>query len=520
MDKKSNSRTMAWIKNAAAVVFWILVWQLIVVMLDKKSGNAMGGNLLVASPLETIKTLFSLVRTIAFWKAVGYSFAKIASGFFLALVAGVLCAVLASAFGVVRALLNPVLRLIKAVPVASFIILALFWLSSSKNLSVLISFLMVLPVIYTNVLQGIEATDRELLEMATVFRVSVGKRIRYIYIPAVMPYFVSACSVGLGFCFKSGIAAEIIGLPADSIGERLYEAKLYLLTEELFAWTAVIVLVSVVFEKAVMLLVRAVAKKLAGSVKNGESVAEETTELPDNGNVRSESGQETNDGGIPAAGMGQQVRVPEMIEEMWDDERSAGMTDMSEAECSKVFGLFGVSKSFEDKRVVADFSLPVTPGETVALMGASGCGKSTVGKLMLGLLCADKGEIKRPERLGAVFQEDRLCKEFDAVTNIAMVTGDRKAAEEALAEVGLADSKGKPVAALSGGMKRRVAIVRALLSDGELLVLDEPFTGLDAGNKRQVAAYVKEKLQGRSALLITHNEWEAAELADRVVRIP
>ena len=236
---------------------------------------------MVASPWETVKTLFVLIRTPEFWKAVGYSFAKIALGFFLALGAGVLCAVAASAFGVVRALLNPMLRLIKAVPVASFIILALFWLSSSKNLSVLISFLMVLPVIYTNVLQGIESTDKELLEMASVFRVSVGKRIRYIYIPAVMPYFVSACSVGLGFCFKSGIAAEIIGLPANSNGERLYEAKLYLLTEELFAWTVVIVLVSVVFEKAVMLLVKALAKGLAGNKKE-VAKAEEEQEVPQN----------------------------------------------------------------------------------------------------------------------------------------------------------------------------------------------------------------------------------------------
>ena len=495
MDNQSKKRILKWIKSGAAVIFWILVWQLIVMILDKKSGNSMGGNLLVASPLETVKTLFALVRTSEFWKSVGYSFAKIASGFFLALVVGVLCAVLAAASGVVRALLNPVLRLIKAVPVASFIILALFWLSSSKNLSVLISFMMVLPVIYTNVLQGIESTDRELLEMASVFRLFVGKRIRYIYIPAVMPYFVSACSVGLGFCFKSGIAAEIIGLPANSIGERLYEAKLYLLTEELFAWTAVIVLVSVVFEKAVMLLVRAVAKALAGSRKDIEAAE------------KAENGQEEE---VKA-----QSDTPVLISE--------GLNGLAENlslnPAPESYGLFEVTKSFEDKTVLKDFSLWLLPGETVALMGASGCGKSTAGKLMLGLLTADGGEVRRPKSSGAVFQEDRLCSEFDAVTNIAMVTGDRKAAEAALAEVGLADVAGKPVAALSGGMKRRVAIVRALLSEGELLVLDEPFTGLDATNKQQVMNYVKDKLRGRRALLITHSEAEAGALADRVVRL-
>ncbi len=506
MDNQSKKRPLTWIKGAAAVVFWILVWQLIVMILDKKSGNSMGGNLLVASPLETVKTLFVLVQTPEFWKAVGYSFAKIASGFFLALGAGVLCAVLASAFGVVRALLNPVLRLIKAVPVASFIILALFWLSSSKNLSVLISFLMVLPVIYTNVLQGIESTDRELLEMASVFRISVGKRIRYIYIPAVMPYFVSACSVGLGFCFKSGIAAEIIGLPANSIGERLYEAKLYLLTEELFAWTAVIVLVSVVFEKAVMLLVKAAAKGLAGSgkeagvdSKNENGQVAETEEK--NGAVQNTETDEATDDGCT-------IKMEIHSDMGGVSELKGGMEG---------FGLYNVTKSFEDKTVLKDFSVWLAPGEIVALMGASGCGKSTAGKLMLGLLRADEGEVKRPKRLGAVFQEDRLCMEFDAVTNIAMVTGDRRAAETALAEVGLSDIKGKSVSALSGGMKRRVAIVRALLSDGELLVLDEPFTGLDAANKQQVMAYVKEKLQSRSVILITHSEAEASALADRVI---
>lgn len=517
MDKQSRKHSIAWIKRAAAVVFWIFVWQAVVMILDKKGGNSMGGSLLVASPFETVKTLISLIQTAEFWKAVGYSFAKIASGFFLALAAGVFCAVLASAFGVVRALLNPVLRLIKAVPVASFIILALFWLSSSKNLSVLISFLMVLPVIYTNVLQGIEATDRELLEMASVFRISVGKRIRYIYIPAVMPYFVSACSVGLGFCFKSGIAAEIIGLPTNSIGERLYEAKLYLLTEELFAWTAVIVLVSVVFEKAVMLLVKALAKALAGSVKTVDADVKDSEEPQGNDKAVKKYETETTGGQVFVTEK-EQPAFAEVFSEMQEVLTGpAGTLPVNSA--SEGFGLFGVTKRFEDKTVVKDFSLAVAQGEKVALMGASGCGKSTVGKLMLGLLSADEGRVKRPARLGAVFQEDRLCKEFDAVTNIAMVTGDRQAAEAALAEVGLSDIKGKPVAALSGGMKRRVAIVRALLSDGELLVLDEPFTGLDAANKQQVTAYVKEKLQGRSVLLITHNEREATELADRVVRM-
>jgi len=518
VDKRNKQEKHLWIETAAAVLFWVLVWSVLVFWLDKKS-EMTSGNILVASPLETVKALVGLIQTTEFWKAVGYSFAKIASGFFLAVAAGVLCAVAASVSGLVKALLSPMLRLIKAVPVASFIILALFLLPSSKNLSVLISFLMVLPVIYTNVLQGIEATNEELLEMAEVFRVSFGKRIRYIYLPAVLPYFVSACSVGLGFCFKSGIAAEIIGLPQNSIGERLYDAKLSLNTEELFAWTAVIVLVSVIFEKVVMLLVTGLAKALAGNVRGAEALEQDVTGRSD---TEAETQNQT-EGQTTAEEWGKRSEERKTASENRLGNLRRGLLEVEEARkehaAPENHGLYEVTKRFEDKTVLAHFTLSVSPGETVALMGASGGGKSTVGKLFLGILETDAGKVKRPKRMGAVFQENRLCREFDAVTNIAMVTGDRKTAEKALEEVGLCGIKGKPIAALSGGMKRRVAIVRALLSDGEVLVLDEPFTGLDAASKQLVMQYVKEKLNGRSALLITHNEEEAAYLADRTVLV-
>lgn len=435
--------------------------------------------------------------------------------FFLAVGAGILFAVAASLSGLVRALLNPLLRLIKAVPVASFIILALFWLSTSRNLSVLISFLMVLPVIYTNVLQGIASTEPELLEMARVFRIPFGKRLRYIYIPAVLPYFVSACSVGLGFCFKSGIAAEVIGLPQNSIGAQLYEAKLYLMTAELFAWTAVIVMVSVVFEKLVMLLVRLLAGALTGTLRRqGEGQEEAVEEAED---ALQEGIDVAQKSGMPAEA-GEEALVER--EEDTGGKGTRGVADiLPDGETLEEYGLFDITKRFDDKTVLEQFTIKLRQGETVALMGASGCGKSTAGKLFLGLLKADGGTVRRPERTGAVFQEDRLCKEFDAVTNIAMVTGNRKEAEEALAAVGLSGIRGRQAAALSGGMKRRVAILRALLSDAEVLVLDEPFTGLDLEGKKKVVRYVKEKLQGRSVLLITHSKDEAAALADRIVPV-
>lgn len=124
---------------------------------------------------------------------------------------------------------------------------------------------MVLPVVYTNMFEGISRVDGQLLEMADVFQVSVFKKFRYIYLSQLMPYFKSACSLSLGLCWKAGVAAEVIGIPDGSIGEKLYEAKVYLETPDLFAWTLTIVLLSVCFEKAFLFMVKILARKIERS---------------------------------------------------------------------------------------------------------------------------------------------------------------------------------------------------------------------------------------------------------------
>lgn len=217
-------------------------------------------DILLVSPLAVLCRLGQLMVTASFWKAVCFTLSRVAAGFFLAVLAGVLLAVAASRSDRIRELLTPVLLAVRSVPVASFIILALIWFSS-KNLSVLISFLMVLPIIYTNVLNGIRSVDRQLLEMARVFRIPGLRVARYIYLPQVMPFFYSACSVAVGMSWKAGAAAEVIGIPGGSIGERLQQAKVYLDTPDLFAWTLVIVAASLFFEKTVLFMVRKIAEK-------------------------------------------------------------------------------------------------------------------------------------------------------------------------------------------------------------------------------------------------------------------
>ena len=252
---KQTKKGRLWL---AAVVFWLVVWQ--------GAAMAIGQEVFLVSPLQAFGTLVQLLPQAEFWQRVAFSAGHILLGFVLGGGCSVLLAVAAERWLWVDAMLAPVMQLVKATPVASFIILALVWVSG-KSLSILISFLMVLPVLYGAVRTGIAGADVQLLEMAAVFRLPAGlpleRRVKAIWLPAVLPAFRQGCSVALGICWKSGVAAEVIGLPDGSIGDALYRAKITLSTGELFAWTFVIIVLSAAFEKLFLaLLDKAVARVL------------------------------------------------------------------------------------------------------------------------------------------------------------------------------------------------------------------------------------------------------------------
>lgn len=228
-------------------LFWLILWQSIDLILHNP--------VIFVGPLEMAEALWQQIGNTAFWLTIAHSFLKISLGFLGAFFCGILLGSLAFRFSFFKELLEPVMSSIKAIPVASFVILALIWIGSS-NLSVFISFLVVIPMIYTSTLTGLESTDKKLLEMAQVFSIPAVRKVRYIYLPAVHPYLISGCRTALGMSWKSGIAAEVIGIPEQSIGEQLYYSKLYLDTASLFAWTFSIIVISALFESFVLFLLK------------------------------------------------------------------------------------------------------------------------------------------------------------------------------------------------------------------------------------------------------------------------
>lgn len=241
-----KKRITAILKGVLAALFWIAVWQTAYLIVDRE--------VLIASPLNVFMRLCELIVTKSFWIKTFHSLFSILEGYVLAIIIGTLLAVLTSASKVIYTLFKPFLSIIRATPIASFIILALVWMTKA-DVPVFISFLMVMPIVWANVSTGITQTNPELLEMAKVYHFGKRKTLAKIYIPEVMPMFVNSVTTGLGFAWKSGVAAEVLSTPKNSIGTELYNSKVYLETTDLFAWTVVIIILSIVLEKLFVLII-------------------------------------------------------------------------------------------------------------------------------------------------------------------------------------------------------------------------------------------------------------------------
>lgn len=460
-------------RTALIVLIWLGLWQ--------AGAWSVGNDILLVGPFDVLTVLIRLLPKPDFWLSIAMSFGKISLGFLAAFFCGLLLGWAAFFLPVLDEFLAPAISFMKSVPVASFVILALIWMGS-ENLSVLIAFLVVFPTIYVSTIAGLKSTDQKLLEMAEVFRIAGWRRLYGLYWPSLLPYLMSSCKTALGMSWKSGIAAEVIGVPDHTIGEQLYLAKIYLSTAELFAWTLVIILASLLFEKVFLLIL--------GCTEHGHGIL--------------------------------QAKPAAFSRKTLPDHH----TPEQPAAADRSLIISGLSKSYGALMVLNRLTLHLEPGRSYCVMGPSGSGKTTFFNILMGLEPMDSGSIRREGQwrtafTSAVFQENRLCESFSPIENIRLAVPEYSKHEiaEELSKILPAECLTRPVSTLSGGMKRRTAIARALLASSDLIIMDEPFTGLDEETKQIVIQYILEKSAERMLIFSTHLEEEAAWMRSELIRL-
>lgn len=439
--KQKNEKNCIW-KKSLIILFWLVIWQIL--------AWSIGNKILLEGPIDVLKYFFTEIKTFEYYRTVLSSVFRIMGG----LVCGVLLAVLLGGLTYKKKwmedFLMPIIQFLKSAPITCFVVLILIWIGA-ENLTFFIALIVAFPPIYLNLSEGLKQLDEKKLEVAKVYRMSFKNRFFYIYLPEIKAYFMSALAVSVGMAFKAGIAAEIIGTPDYSMGERIYMSKIYLDTAGVLTWMITVILVAYLCEKAVIF---AVGKCFD--------------------------------------------RKPKMRQYKGDIEHFIP-TCLEMVKCTV---------GYEDNTVLKDVSAEFEPGKVYAITGESGIGKTTLLKVLCGVKKADEGKVKGKETVKAcVFQENRLFEDYTAAENVfatGMCGKDLAVVEEALKEILPLEALGKPVKEYSGGMKRRVEIARAILSESPVILMDEPFSGLDDKTKDSTIQFIEKNRKNRTILLTTH----------------
>ena len=218
---------------------WLVIWQIM--------ASLIGEEILLPSPFLVLQSFFELVVTKGFYITLFSSFGKIFIGFVLSIVFGLILAYISYKYDLFYEFINPIIVIFRSIPLASLVIFFLFWINT-KNLSILVSFIMAMPIIYTNTYVGLKSIDKKLLQMASIYEVNKLDKLKYIYLIKARAFIKSSIISVSGLVLKAGIAGEVIGLPDNSIGKNLYNTKIYLDMPSLLAWTLAILILSFIFE--------------------------------------------------------------------------------------------------------------------------------------------------------------------------------------------------------------------------------------------------------------------------------
>ncbi len=249
LSKKKIYRVAVFILS---ISLWLLIWEL--------SANSIGNEFILPQIGSTASALCALVSQYEFWYTVMLSITRILLGFILGTLLGVLLSVLGELVYPIGVFISIGMTIIKSTPVAS-IIMVLWVMLSDMDIPIIIALLMVMPIIYQNLIDGFKSIDKNLVEVSEIFQFSVWKKIKLLYFPALYKYFIPSLLTAIGLAWKSGIATEIITYTKNSIGKNIFDAKNIFEFPTVFAWTIVIVFISLVFEFSIKMFSRRIFKK-------------------------------------------------------------------------------------------------------------------------------------------------------------------------------------------------------------------------------------------------------------------
>lgn len=490
-----NGRLLSLARKAVAVIAWIAIWEILSLVVDNE--------FMLASPIDSIAALFSLAQTSGFWVAILYSFLRIAIGFLAGFIIGFALGMAASRFRTLCEFLDVGMGLMKSIPLACIVVLVLIWFGA-KGVTILAVFFVVAPSLYFAVKSGFGNLDAGMMQLLSLFRVGSARRFFAYELPHVMSHVSSACRLVLGMSWKAGVAAELIGIVANTIGERVYQTKLLLMTSDLFAWTFVIVVLAALSERGFMALLERMVASL-------QRVAA----------LRFVKAEDANDSDFCAIVNAEGESIGEALDQV--EVCFSGGNSFGPVDCR-----------FED-------------GERLMIVGPSGAGKTTLLKLLLGVPLgegvlvkgnvsiddeivhedargskADLSKLRERIKASAIFQDQRLIEEMTPIENVMLVCGRWLAKERVVAllqELLDAEALTRPCKTLSGGQRRRVELVRAMAFPSKIVILDEPFSSLDANTAASAMRFVSEHLCGRTLILSSHDSAHAGQLEAKVIDV-
>lgn len=443
-------------RQVVVCLFWLALWQL--------GAMAVSNELLLPSPVATVNALVGLFASTEFYMNVGWTLFRCLISMALAFCLGLLMAWLSHRNKAVRELISLPVWFFKAVPVMAIIIYVIL-IASADWVAIIVCFLMCFPIAYTNILSGLDSIPKELVELSQVYDLTRWQQIRYISMPAIASHIDAAIELIAGLSWKAVVTAEVLSIPKYSLGYEMINAKYYLETPTLFAYICVIVALSLLVEKVINVI-----------LKKSHSRGYSGTKMKFNGRT-------------VAAGKAPEIRIA------------------------------GLKKAYEDKAVLEDVNLTFEAAKPSVISAPSGYGKTTLARIIAGLEKADFGSISADTNMtiSYLFQEDRLVPWLNVYDNMVLGMAARQTSpnNDEIAEVAKALEIEEVLYSLpeelSGGMKHRVALGRTFLSPCNVMILDEPFRGLDGDLKDRILANLWDKVTAEKTVIVITHEAEMFE---------